>query len=94
KPILWIVVVLLLVANIVNLGADLSAMGAALQLLVGGNPMLYTLGFGIVCVLLEIFLSYPRYAAILKWTTLSLFAYVAVVMVAGVPWPIALKSLV
>ena len=94
RPLLWAMVSLLLVANIVNLGADLSAMGAALQLLAGGNAALYTLLFGIGCVVLETALSYPRYAAILKWTTLSLFAYVGVVAVAGVPWGHALRALV
>lgn len=94
RPILWSMVTLLLVANIVNLGADLSAMGAALALLVGGNGALYTLLFGIVCIVLEVGLSYPRYSAILKWSTLSLFTYVAVVAVAHVPWPHALRSLV
>ncbi len=94
RPMLWLMVSLLLVANIVNLGADLGAMGAALELLVGGNGALYTLLFGIVCIALEVGLSYPRYAAILKWTTLSLFTYVAVVMVAQVPWARALRSLV
>ena len=94
RPLLYAMVSLLLVANIVNLGADLSAMGAALTLLVGGNTALFTLLFGIVCIVLEVGLSYPRYAAILKWTTLSLFTYVAVVMVAGVPWGHALRSLV
>ncbi len=94
RPMLWLMVSLLLVANIVNLGADLGAMGAALALLAGGNGALYTLLFGIVCVVLEVGLSYLRYAAILKWTTLSLFTYVAVVIVAQVPWPHALRSLV
>ena len=75
------VIVLLLVANIINLGADLGAMGAALDLLIGGPGQLYTLLFGVVCIVLEVWLSYPRYAAILKWTTLSLFSYVAVVFV-------------
>jgi NRAMP (natural resistance-associated macrophage protein)-like metal ion transporter len=87
------VVTLLLVANIINLGADLGAMGAALQLLIGGPEQLYTLLFGVVCIVLEVWLNYPRYAAVLKWGTLSLFAYVAVVFVADVPWPTALKSL-
>jgi NRAMP (natural resistance-associated macrophage protein)-like metal ion transporter len=94
RPLLWSVVMLLLVANIVNLGADLSAMGAAVVLLVGGNGALYTLLLGIACVLLEMFVSYERYAAILKWTTLSLFSYVGVVVVAGVPWAHALAALV
>ncbi len=94
RPLLAVVVVLLLIANIINLGADLSAMGAAAALIVGGNAGLYTLLFGIVCIVLEVRLSYARYAAVLKWTTLSLFAYVAVVIVAGVPWGEALTSLV
>jgi len=94
RPILWFMVSLLLIANIVNLGADLSAMGAALTLLTGGNGALFTLLFGIVCVALEVGLSYSRYSAILKWTTLSLFTYVAVVAVAHVPWAHALRSLV
>ena len=94
RPILHSMVGLLLVANIINLGADLSAMGAALQLLMGGDAGLYTLLFGIVCVVAEIWLNYPRYASILKWTTLSLFTYIAVVMVAKVPWREALTSLV
>ncbi len=94
RPLLWAVVTLLLVANIVNLGADLGAMGAALALLTGGNTALYTLLFGVLCVVLEVALSYPRYASVLKWTTLSLFSYVAVVAVAGVPWGRALVSLV
>ena len=82
RPLLWLTVSLLLVANIINLGADLSAMGASLQLLVGGNAGVYTLLFGIACIVLEVVLSYARYAAVLKWTTLSLLAYVAVVAVA------------
>ncbi|MCZ4341090.1 divalent metal cation transporter [Sphingomonadaceae bacterium G21617-S1] len=94
RPLLWGVVSCLLVANIINLGADLSAMGAALVLLIGGNAALYTLLFGIFCIVLEVAIAYPRYASILKWTTLSLFSYVAVVMVAQVPWAQALRSLV
>ncbi len=94
RPLLWSVVLLLLVANIVNLGADLGAMGAALALLLGGNGALYTLMFGAICVVIEVALNYARYASLLKWTTLSLFSYVAVVMVAGVPWGRALTALV
>jgi NRAMP (natural resistance-associated macrophage protein)-like metal ion transporter len=93
RAILFMMVTLLLIANVINLGADLSAMGAALALLVGGKAGLYTLLFGILCIVLEVGLSYARYAAILKWATLSLFTYVAVVMVAHVPWGHALRSL-
>lgn len=94
RALLWAMVSLLLIANVINLGADLSAMGAAFALLVGGSGGLYTLFFGIVCVVFEVVLSYPRYAALLKWTTLSLFTYFAVVVVAHVPWARALRSLV
>ena len=83
---LRVVVLLLLTANMINLGADLGAMGAALGLLVNGPVLLYTILFGAISVLLEIFMSYESYARILKWATLSLFSYVAVVFVAEVPW--------
>ena len=94
RPLLVLMVGLLLVANIVNLGADLAAMGAAVGLLIGGPLWLYTLLFGAFCVIVEVWLSYERYASVLKWATLSLFAYVAVVIVAHVPWGEALTSLV
>ncbi len=84
------VVILLVIANVINLGADLGAMGAALGLLIGGPVPLYAVLFGVVCILLEVFISYARYAALLKWATLSLFAYVAVVFAAGVSWGPAL----
>lgn len=92
RPILWSAVLLLLGANVINLGADLSAMGAVMAMLLGGDIVAYTIGFGVLCLLLEIFLNYRRYAAVLKFTTLSLFAYVAVVFAVKVPWPEALRS--
>ncbi len=94
RPLLAVVVLLLAIANIFNLGADLGAMAAAVELLIGGPGMLYTALFGIACALAEIFISYSRYARLLKWATLSLFAYVAVVLSVGVPWGEALKALV
>lgn len=89
---LGVTVSLLVIANVINLGADLGAMGAALDLLIGGPEWLYTLAFGVMCVALEVLVPYARYASLLKWTTLSLFAYVAVVFVAGVPWSQALAE--
>jgi NRAMP (natural resistance-associated macrophage protein)-like metal ion transporter len=79
------VVLMLLIANVINLGADLGAMGAVLALVIPGPVLAYTVAFGVVSVLLEVFLSYSQYARILKWATLSLFAYVGVVLVADVP---------
>jgi NRAMP (natural resistance-associated macrophage protein)-like metal ion transporter len=86
------VVLLLLIANVINLGADLGAMGAALGLIVGGPILLYAVLFGFACILLEAFISYARYAAVLKWATLSLFTYVGVVFAAHVPWGHALYN--
>jgi NRAMP (natural resistance-associated macrophage protein)-like metal ion transporter len=85
----WLVkpiVGLLLLANIINIGADLGAMGAAFRLLVGGPAQIYVALFAVGCAVLQIWTHYHRYVAVLKWTTLSLFAYVACVLVVGVPW--------
>ncbi len=92
RPLLQGVVVLLLIANVINLGADLGAMGAVMGLLLPGPALAYVALFGVASVLLEVFTSYTRYASILKWTTLSLFAYVAVVFVADVPIGEALRG--
>ena len=80
------IVVLLLAANILNLGADLGAMGAALHLLVAGPARLYVVAFAIGCALLETFARYERYASILKWASLSLLAYAATALAVDVPW--------
>jgi NRAMP (natural resistance-associated macrophage protein)-like metal ion transporter len=86
------VVLLLFVANTINIGADLGAMGDAVKLLAGGLPLLYVLLFGAVCVAAQIFLQYTRYVAVLRWTTLSLFAYVAALLAVRVPWGEALRG--
>jgi NRAMP (natural resistance-associated macrophage protein)-like metal ion transporter len=93
RPILWLAVLLLLIANVINLGADLSAMGDSLKLLIGGSAARYTVVFGFVCVGLEIFLDYRVYSSVLKWTALSLFTYIAVAAVAHIPWARALRAL-
>ncbi|GJE02966.1 NRAMP family divalent metal transporter [Methylobacterium isbiliense] len=80
------VVVLLFTANIINIGADLGAMADALALIIGGPHLLYVVFFGTLCVVLQIFLQYTRYVSVLKWLTLSLFAYFGTVMVVEVPW--------
>ena len=77
---------LLLVANTINIAADIGAMGAALKLLIGGPAHLYAIAFGLVSLLLQIAVPFPRYAPILKLLTLALLAYVATVFVVKVPW--------
>jgi len=79
-------VVLLLIANIVNLGADLGAMGDALNLVIGGPSHIWAALFGLFCVVAQIFTNYKQYIGFLKWLTLSLFAYVGVVLIVDMPW--------
>lgn len=79
-------VVLLLVANIVNLGADLGAMADALNLLLPSGRVLYVLLFAAVAISMQLFLQYTRYVAVLKWLTLVLFAYFAALACVRVDW--------
>ena len=79
-------ILLLLVANTINIGADLGAMGASLHLLVGGSALWGAVGFGLVSMLLQIFVPYSSYVSILKWLTLAVFAYVAIPFAIDVPW--------
>lgn len=93
----WIVnmlLLLLLAANTINIGADLSAMAASLALVTGGGSHLYVIGFAMVSTLLQLFIPYHRYARFLKWMTLSLFAYVGVLLFVEVDWPAAMRGLV
>jgi NRAMP (natural resistance-associated macrophage protein)-like metal ion transporter len=92
-PVMWSLVVLLFVANTINVAADLGAMADSLRLLVGGPAILYVVTFGCVSVSAQIFLEYWRYVAILKWLTLALFAYVVALAVVKVPWSEALRGL-
>jgi NRAMP (natural resistance-associated macrophage protein)-like metal ion transporter len=88
------VVALLFVANTINIAADLAAMADALKLLIGGPGFVYVLVFGVSSVVAQILLDYQRYVAVLKWLTLSLFAYVGALAVAHVSWGEALTGLV
>ena len=87
-------VTVLVVANIINIGADLAAMGAAAELVVGGGAHLFTIGFAAVSVALQLLLPYESYARFLKWLTLSLFSYVAVLLTVNVDWAAALRGFV
>jgi Mn2+/Fe2+ NRAMP family transporter len=80
------IVALLLIANVINIGADLGAMGDALQLLFGGPRPLYVVLFGCFCALLQVLIEYSRYVAALKWLTVSLFAYFGTLLAVKVPW--------
>ena len=82
---LYAVVALLFVANSINIGADLSAMADAVRLLIGGPAALYVILLGTACVTAIVFMSYARYVWMLKWMTLTLFAYVAALFATKVP---------
>ncbi|WP_395402318.1 NRAMP family divalent metal transporter [Pseudoduganella sp. UC29_106] len=89
---LYTMVGLLLIANTINIAADMAAMGDALRLIAGGKPQLYALGFGVLSMLLQVFIPYTRYVSILKWLTLALLAYFATAMAVKVPWLQVVKS--
>ncbi|MEO7208187.1 MAG: Nramp family divalent metal transporter [Steroidobacteraceae bacterium] len=81
------IVGLLFIANTLNIGADLGAMGAAMKLLLPELPAwIYVAAFGLICAMAQVILQYTRYVAILKWLTLSLFAYFAALLVVHVSW--------
>jgi NRAMP (natural resistance-associated macrophage protein)-like metal ion transporter len=80
------IVLLLLTANLINLGADLGAMGAALQLIIGGPALIYVVLFAMLSCVMQIFTRYERYTSLLKWGCLALLTYVVCAFVVGVPW--------
>ena len=91
---LYPVVFLLVLANTINIGADLGAMGDALALVIGGPALVYAILLAGGSLLLEVFVHYERYAAFLKWLTLALLSYVATVFLVHVPWGEALTATV
>jgi NRAMP (natural resistance-associated macrophage protein)-like metal ion transporter len=94
KPLVLALVASLFIANTINIGANLSAMGAATQLVIGGYAQAYAVVFAALSLTLQMFISYERYARYLKWLTLVLLAYVAVLFVVKVDWAQAAKALV
>jgi NRAMP (natural resistance-associated macrophage protein)-like metal ion transporter len=90
--VLYFIVVLLLVANTLNIAADLAAMGAGLRLVIGGPALIYALAFGFTCLAAEIIVPYHRYVGYLKFLTLVLFVYVAAAFSIQVPWLQVLRA--
>ena len=88
-----VIVLLLVVANTINIGADLSAMGDALELVSGSNPHSGTIAFALICLLLQVYVPYVRYARFLKWLTFSLLTYVAVLVLVKLDYSALLKGL-
>jgi NRAMP (natural resistance-associated macrophage protein)-like metal ion transporter len=90
---LYFVVLLLLAANTINIAADVSAMGDAATLIVGGPAKLYTVLFGIASLLLQIFVPYHRYVRVLKYLTLALLTYVGIVFTVHIDWLAVAKAI-
>ena len=82
-----IIVALLFTANTINIGADLAAMGDAAELVVGNGAHIFTFGFAILSLGLQMFIPYRRYSNILKWLTLVLLSYVALLFLVRIDWP-------
>jgi NRAMP (natural resistance-associated macrophage protein)-like metal ion transporter len=86
RPLVLVAVALLFLANTINIGADLSAMGAAVNMLLPWDRHGYTLGFAAVSLLAIVFIPYSRYVGFLKWLTFSLLAYVGIVFTVKLDW--------
>jgi NRAMP (natural resistance-associated macrophage protein)-like metal ion transporter len=84
--VLFAVVGMLLAANTLNVAADIAAMAEALRLLLGGSAHVYAVTFGLLCLTLQVFLPYATYVRWLKWLTLALLSYVAVVFTVHLDW--------
>ena len=91
---LYLIVVLILFANVINIGADIGAMGSALKLVIGGSALFYAVGFGAISVLAAVFIPYHQYARVLKWSALVLLVYIATAFAIDVPWHRALIATV
>ena len=93
RALLYAIVGLLLLANVINIAADVAAMGDALTLILGGPTHLYAVAFGLLSLLLQVFIPYQQYVRFLKWLTLGLLAYVATVLTVHIPWgEVALRT--
>lgn len=86
KKVLYAAVLLVVVANTINIGADIGALAAAAQLLIPVNFVILTLGFTALILVLEIFTNYRVYSRILKWLALTLLAYPLTVFIVSQPW--------
>ena len=84
---------LLFCANVINIAANLGAMGDVVAMLAGGPHLVFVVMFGVLCTLMQVFMQYTRYVAVLKWLTIVLFSYVATLFVVDVPWAEVAKGL-
>ena len=92
KKVLYAAVLLVVVANTINIGADIGAIAAAAQLIIPINFIILTLGFTVLILVLEIFTSYRVYSRILKWLALTLLAYPLTLFIIDKPWQTIIRA--
>ncbi len=92
--VLYSMVGLVVVANVINLGADIGAMAVATTLVLPGPAPLYTAGFGLLCLGLQVLVPYTTYVRYLKWLTVVLFAYVGTAFVVHIPWHVVIRAII
>jgi NRAMP (natural resistance-associated macrophage protein)-like metal ion transporter len=92
RTVLWGACALLIIANVINIGADLGGMGDATRMIAGGRASLWTLIYGAVIFAMLYFTNYRQIARIFKWLTLVLFAYVAAAFLAHPDWSAVLRA--
>jgi NRAMP (natural resistance-associated macrophage protein)-like metal ion transporter len=86
RKLLYFAVLLVVVANTINIGADLGAMAASAKLVFGGSYSVYAVGIALLTVILEVTTPYKKYAKVLKWLALTLFAYPITALIVHTPW--------
>jgi len=89
--VLYPIISVLAITNIINLGADVGAMGESLRLIIGGPAIVYAIAFAVVSALAQVFLTYKCYESILKWLTLILLSYVVTLFMCHVNWRAAIS---
>ncbi|MGE5439546.1 MAG: NRAMP family divalent metal transporter, partial [Bacteroidota bacterium] len=93
----WISIIitsLMIIANVINIGADIAAMGSAMNLLIGGPEILYSILLAALSLVLQVFIPYTKYVKILKWLSLALFSYMFTAFIVDVDWKMALTATV
>lgn len=92
KKTVFAVVTLLIVANVANIGADLGAMASALNMLTGINYYVAAIGFAFIIIAIEVLVHYHLYVKVLKWLTISVFAYIAAGIIIKPDWVVVFKN--
>jgi NRAMP (natural resistance-associated macrophage protein)-like metal ion transporter len=87
KKVLYFCTILLFIANTLNIGADLGAIAKSIQLITPSASFVFTIVVvGLICLLLQIYIPYKKYARVLKWLVISLFAYIATGLIIHMDW--------